>query len=113
MIDFAQYLVNKIKKEGFDFFYYGAFHQFQPIHYYIKTKNMKIEIIKLDDHDFNIKIKNLCDIYGLSYNNVYMNKNPNKLNYKEYLNNKDFVNCINFIYKKDFELYNYHMIKTF
>ena len=42
-----------------------------------------------------------------------MNKNPNKLNYKEYLNNKDFVNCINFIYKKDFELYNYHMIKTF
>lgn len=110
--DFSKYLVDKIKNEGFDFFNYGAFHQFQPMHYYIETNNVNIEIIKLDDPNFNIKIKELCNNYGLSYNNTYLNINPNKSNYKEYLNNKDLVNCINFIYKKDFELYNYEMIKT-
>ena len=111
--EFAKYLVDKIKNQGFDFFNYGAFHQFQPIHYYIETKDMEIDIIKLDESNFNTKIKELCSTYGLCYNNIYLNSNSSNSDYNEYLNNKYLVNHINFIYKKDFELYNYEMIKTF
>ena len=113
MVEFAKYLVNKIKNEGFNFFNYGAFHQFQPMHSYIKNDDVKIEIIKLDEPNFNKKIKDLCLTYGLSYNNNYLNNNPNKVNYKQYLKNTDFVNCINFIYKEDFELFNYEFINPF
>ena len=110
--EFASYLVNKIKNEGYDFFFYGAYHQFQPMHYYIENEDLNIEIIKLDDLNYNEKIKNLCKYYNIPYNNNYLNNNPNKSNYTEYLNDKNLVNNINFIYKKDFELYNYNMINT-
>ena len=74
---------------------------------------MEIDIIKLDESNFNTKIKELCSTYGLCYNNIYLNSNSSNSDYNEYLNNKYLVNHINFIYKKDFELYNYEMIKTF
>jgi hypothetical protein len=113
LIEFAKYLVNRVKNEGYNFFNYGSFHQFQPIYFYIEDNNIKSNIIKLDDNDYNKNIKELCSEYGFLYNDSHLNTNPNNSDYNEYLNNKEFINCINFIYKKDFELYNYDIISNF
>ena len=113
LIEFAKYLVNRVKNEGYNFFNYGAFHQFQPSYFYIEDNNIKSNIIKLDDNNYNKNIKELCSEYGFLYNDIHLNTNPNNSDYNEYLNNKEFIKCINFIYKKDFELYNYDIISDF
>lgn len=107
---FAEYLYKKVKNEGYEFFSYGAYHQFQPMHFYTENKEkFEIEIIKLDNEDYDIKMRNLCKIYNVSYKNEKLNKNPSEENYK-FLINKKLVNYLNFIYEKDFQLFNYEKL---
>ncbi len=104
---FAEYLYKKVKNEGYEYFNYGAFHQFQPMHFYTENKEkLKIETIKLDNEDYENKIKNLFKINNIRYKNEKLNKNPSEENYK-FLINKKLVNYLNFIYEKDFQLFNY------
>lgn len=109
IIDFAKHLKNKIDNEGYDFFNYGAYHQFQPMVSYIKTKyNYNIDIIKMDNNDFNDKILKMCKKYNLKFiNNKINNNTTKKINTDTYINNTEFINLINFIYKDDFEYFNY------
>ena len=113
LIEFAKYLADRVKNEGYNFFNYGSFHQFQPMHFYIETNDVKINIIKLDDNNYKKKIEILCSDYGYLYKDKSKNANPNNSDYNEYLNNKEFIKCINFIYKKDFQLYKYDIINDF
>ena len=107
--EFAVYLKNKVNKEGYDFFKYGAFHQFEPMIYYIKDfekYNIKIDFIKMEE-DYNDKIENLCMIHSFNYNNNIVNNNTTNINYLDIFKNKLLIECINEIYKKDFEFFKY------
>lgn len=84
---------------------------FLPQYKYIELNNQfdNIDIIlKIEniDKDFNKKIKNKYPKLKL----VHVNKNKS-YNYFDYYNDKRCIELINNIYKKDFEIFNYEIIK--
>lgn len=112
ILTFALDLQKKIENEGYSFFKYGAYHQFQPMTDYIDNNlNLDIEIIKMDDKEYQTKVIDMCKTYKFKYNNIVQNKNANNTNYSSYMKNKKLIECINEIYKKDFIKFNYAMIK--
>jgi len=113
LIEFAEFLKNKIENEGRDFFKYGAYHQFQPMVDYIDNKKkININIIKIDDNLYENNINKICNMYDINYNSEKINTsivdNPN---YDYYLSNNNFISCINYIYKNDFFMFDYNMFQ--
>tara|TARA_B110000208_G_scaffold873_1_gene1085 strand:- start:3036 stop:3674 length:639 start_codon:yes stop_codon:yes gene_type:complete len=105
--EFAKYLLNRIKNEGYDFFNYDSFHQFQPSIFFIEKNNFHINIIKME-YEYNKNIQTLCKKFNIDYdNNLYVNKISNK-NVKEYYADKELCNIIFEIYKADFEYLKYN-----
>jgi hypothetical protein len=86
-----------------------AENHFIPQYKFLCDKNEKIynniDILKFEN--LNNDIKKL----GFEDFNVDINKTEKKFDYKYYLN-KNSINLINKIYKKDFELFGYKMIQV-
>ena len=110
LIDFVFFLKKKVEKEGYNFFKFGSYHQFQPMSDYINNSKQKIDIIKLDDGNYNRKIMEICKKSRNKYNNNKLNMGNGKNDVQYYLNNKTFLSCINYIYKEDFIKFNYNVI---
>lgn len=102
-LEFAKYLCEKIKQEGYDFFSQGSFHQFEPMVRYLKGID-DVKIIKLEEN-FNEEIILLCQKYNI---NVDLKpKNVNKNNNYDILLNEELKSLIYEIYKDDFIKFNY------
>ena len=113
LIEFVEFLKNSIENEGRNFLKYGAYHQFQPMTDYIDNKNVniKINIIKIDDNLYEDNIIRLSNMYDINYNGEKINTSSvDNPDYNYYLNNKTFINCINYIYKDDFLMFDYDML---
>ena len=111
-VEFAKYLLDKINKEGVDFFQYGAYHQFQPMVQYIKNdKNIEVQTIKIDEPNFENELQTLCKKYHVSYSNTRMNSNktPDTYNYYDEILDKTpmLKKYIQEIYKDDFTYFKY------
>ena len=107
--EFAVYLKNRVKNEGYHFLKYGAFHQFEPMIFYLqdhKKHNINIDFIKMEEN-YSQQIKELCVKYNFNYNDNILNKNINNTDYSSYYKNKILIDCINFIYEEDFKFFNY------
>lgn len=112
IFQFAEFLVQRVRKEGFNFFKFGAYHQFQPMHCYLDSpKNqVPIDMIKIDDGDFPSRMKQLTKRFQLPFSSCKQNANPQN-EYSHYFTNSSLLNCINEIYRKDFERFGYPILK--
>lgn len=111
--EFSTYLKNKIIDEGYNFFKYGAFHQFEPMKFYLKNKcNNFIDIIKMDDETYQNKINEICNKYNFTPNSNHINVGHNHKKYNIFYKNKILMENINFIYDDDFKLFGYKKISV-
>lgn len=111
MKNFAKYLLDRIKNEGYDFLKYGAFHQFEPSIFYIEKNNPDIHIIKMDDK-YNDNIKALCKKFNIEYdNNLILNANGNRDHgeecYEEIMKDEEYRNILYTIYEEDFKYFEF------
>jgi hypothetical protein len=103
-IEFADYLIDRINKEGYDFFNYGVYHQFQPMWMYLndntaKQININIDIYEMGTEKYISFIEGITKKYNIEFN-MDMYK-FNKYNISNKLKKK-----LDIIYEKDFSLFN-------
>jgi hypothetical protein len=110
--DFAKHLFDKINNEGYDFFQYGTYHQFQPMYDYISSDiPLNIQIVKMeDDISFKETLKEICSKCNYEYVDTKMNAANTYIEYDKILNeNNDLKKYLQIVYKKDFEFFNYNV----
>ena len=91
--EFADYLIERINNEGYDFFNYGSYHQFQPMWMYIENnQNINLNIIDLNSNNYIEFLKK----YDIDTTKIRINR---------YIISDNLRNKIDIIYKKDFDLF--------
>lgn len=98
--EFADYLIERINSEGYDFFNYGSYHQFQPQWMYLNNnyKNVNVKMIKYNTPEYIQFIQECIKKYNLNYN-------IEQIKFHNYNISQELKNKIDVIYKDDFNLF--------
>lgn len=92
--EFADHLIEKINNEGYEFFNYNSYHQFQPMWMYLDNPtNININIMELNSEKY------------IQFLKKYSNFDKARIKVNNYDISESLKKKINIIYKKDFELF--------
>jgi len=97
--DFAQHLIEKVNDDGYDIFWDGPYHQFQPMNMFIDEKDINIKYYNFGSEKYYNFIETYCKKFDLPYN-------KDEIIVNSYEISEELKNKINFLYKEDLKLYN-------